>query len=535
MNEGVVDKNRLALGFRPGPRVDSLKPALNRRAAGIFCHITSLPGPWGAGDLGPGTAYFLDFLKKAGQRWWQMLPVVPPGAGDSPYSSPSAFAGNELFISIERLADEGLLGRKAPTGVSPGRTDYAAARDLKRPLLKAAFGRYVKTVPASERGRMELFERENAFWLDDYALYAVCKEHFDQKPWMFWEAGLAHRDGAALARARRKFAQEISFQKFLQYLVDRHWRAFRSQAAAHGVGLIGDIPFYVAQDSADVWAQREIFRLSGDGRPQAVAGVPPDAFSDDGQLWGNPIFDWPVLTARRYDWWIQRLKRAAAQFDALRLDHFIGFQNYWEIPCGATTAKGGRWVAGPQDDFFREVFKQMPDIELIAEDLGVLTPEVEALRDRFNLPGMRVLQFAIEEAMSQGSTGFLPGRKRSVIYTGTHDNDTAAGWWRKKMLPVAGREPEGRVLAQIFPEGAAEAHWDLIKMAFSLQADTAIIPIQDVLGLDSSARMNTPGTAEGNWTWRLEGRELTAELAGRLLDLTRASGRCGSAVDRFHE
>ncbi|MDE2291211.1 MAG: 4-alpha-glucanotransferase, partial [Elusimicrobia bacterium] len=372
---------------------------LSRRAAGVLLHASSLPGPHGVGDLGPAAYRFVDFLKDAGQHWWQMLPVVPPGPGDSPYSSPSAFAGNPLFISLEALVQDGFLAdedlAQAPE-FSARKTDYDAAEGFKEELLRKAFARF------SEKGRPEQWDDFRAFcvetsdWLDDYGLFCALKKAHGGKAWSRWEEPLRHRRFRFWSRETvRQAGEESAYRQFVQYLFRRQWEALRNYAAARGVGFIGDVPLYVAYDSAEVWSRPEIFRLDADLRPEAVAGVPPDYFSRDGQLWGNPLYRWDKLAEDGYSWWTRRLLRASRLFDAVRLDHFIGFARYWAVPAGAKTARGGEWTPGPGHDFFAAVRKQLPELQIIAEDLGLVGPDVSELRDAFRFPGIKVLQFSM--------------------------------------------------------------------------------------------------------------------------------------------
>jgi len=419
---------------------------LTTRSAGVLLHLTSLPD----GDLGPEAYRFVDWLASAGIRWWQMLPVGPAGEGRSPYKAESAFAGDPRLISLEQLAEEGLLRR--------GETWRPKAR-----ALGIAFERFIARPPA------------------DF-------EPFRARPWV--------RDFVRYASSK---GGRAPFHEFLQFEFDRQWRALRAHARRRGVGLIGDVPLYVAPDGADVRANPELFKRG------VVAGVPPDYFSRTGQLWGNPVYRWDMLRARGFDWWIDRLRVDLERFDALRLDHFIGFHRVWEVPAGAKTAARGRFVPGPGVRFFETVLPVLGcSRRLIAEDLGLVTPQVRAMRDRFGFPGMRVLQFDLDD----------PGARRQVVYTGTHDNDTIVGWFRRQ--PEARRRELG---------GAAGVHWRMIERALAAKADVAIVPAQDVLGLGSRARMNVPGRSDGNWRWRLRRGALTAEIAGRLRDQARAAGR----------
>ncbi len=493
-----------------------LAPSLSRRSSGLLLHPTSLPGPGGIGDLGAGALEFLSFLSSAGQSWWQMLPVVVPGAGNSPYSSPSAFAGSPLLVSLEDLTAEGWLEASEAVlarGFSRDRVAYAAARRHKEKALGKAHRGFLERAGPESRTAFEAFEDENRAWLEDFALFTVIRRRA-KKVWTRWDPELRDRRPEALARVRAAAAEELAREIFAQFCFQRQWDLLKSRAGAAGVGLMGDIPLYVAHDSADVWANRDDFQLGPDGERLAVAGVPPDYFSKTGQLWGNPLYRWARMREGGYAWWVARLKRIFGLFDAVRLDHFIGFHNYWAIPAGETTAVKGEWLPGPGADFFETVLKAVPQAQFVAEDLGVVTSGVAALRDRFGFPGMRVLQFTYPPAEPLGVEA--PAEK-TVVYTGTHDNDTTAGWFEKHPAPA-------RVLWELGTDGR-EIHWDLIDVAMHSPAALAVIPVQDLLGLGSEARMNVPATAMGNWDWRLASDALTPEIAARLNGLAVETGR----------
>ncbi len=510
----------------------SPQAGLSRRSAGILLHPTSLPGPWGSGDLGPAAHEFLKTLAGCGQSWWQMLPVVPVGAGSSPYSARSVFAGEPLLVSLEALVEAGYLSSAdlKPPQLSEGRADFESAWRAKRPLFDAAFEASERRASAEARRAFESFRAENAVWLEDYALFAALREAHGGASWASWEKPLRHREAAALESARRLLAREIRFHVFLQHHFSRQWESLREKARALGIGLIGDIPIFVAHDSAEVWAHQDLFQLDSEGRPTAVAGVPPDYFSRTGQLWGNPLYRWDEMRRRGYAWWIARFKSVFARFDAVRLDHFIGFHNYWEIPADAPTAETGRWVPGPNEDLFLRAQEALGPLALIAEDLGVVTQGVKDLRERLGFPGIRVMQMAFgtdPEAESYRPHNYP---ENCVAYTGTHDNDTTLGWFRDD-----GGKSSTRTRAEIETERAAvlgyvgtdgrELNWDFIRLAFESKANTAVVPLQDVLGLGSEARMNLPGTAEGNWRWRMKDGALTPELSGRLAEIAAESGR----------
>ncbi len=499
---------------------------LSERASGILLHLTSLPGPHGCGDLGPQAHAFARSLHDAGQRWWQMLPVGPLGYGNSPYSAHSSFAGNPLLISLERLAEEGLLSRAALSDAPRfrrGRVDYAATRSWRMPQLRNAYAAHGRRT--DDHPHFEAFCAANAGWLEDFALYAAIKQSRSDRPWTEWEPELRSRGRAALDRARRALRAEIDQHRFEQFLFDDHWQALRDECHQLGIGLIGDLPIFVAHDSADVWAHRELFFLDAQGQPTVVAGVPPDYFSATGQRWGNPLYDWEALERTGFHWWLQRFAQTFARFDAVRLDHFIGFTRCWEVPAREKTAKNGRWRPGPG----ARLFEALGPAQLIAEDLGEVTPEVTALRERFGFPGMRVLQFAFGTDLQ--ARAFLPHNyeRNSVAYTGTHDNDTTSAWFHDCGSPQRSEEQceEERRMALAYlgvKDGGREIHWDMIRGVWGSVANLAIAPVQDLLGLGSEARMNLPGTAEGNWEWRLEALPDVAVL-DRLGEMTGLYGR----------
>jgi 4-alpha-glucanotransferase len=508
------------------------------RSSGILLHPSSLPGPFGLGDIGPAAHRFAEFLARAGQRWWQMLPVVPPGGGNSPYDSPSAFAGSPLFVSLELLAQAGWLEpddlrSPAPLALA-ARAVYDEARTFRERRLRKAFASFEARASASDRRRQDEFAERERDWLEDYCLYSALSRAHEGAPWTRWPEELARRVPSALERARVALQAEVGFQRFVQHQFAVQWEALRARATELGVRLLGDVPIYVSHDSADCWAHRDAFRLLENGEREVLAGVPPDYFSEDGQLWGNPVYDWPALQKTGYGWWLSRLRRTLACFDGARIDHFIGFHRAWVVPAGATSAKGGEFVEVPGEDFLRVAKETFGSLPLIAEDLGAVTEEVLRLRDRFDLPGMRVLEFAFASTTWRE---YQPHRytKRSVVYTGTHDNDTVVGW-----LGSAERERDERRAAELRAERARalayaasdgrEPHWDMLRLAIASVADTAIFPIQDVLGLGSEARMNVPGTPSGNWTFRLDEASLTPALAERLALLCETYERIPAGV-----
>lgn len=507
---------------------------LGVRSAGILLHLTSLPGPHGIGDMGPEAHAFIDMLGDAGQSWWQMLPIVPPGYGSSPYAAISAFAGNPLLLSLDQLAKEGLLGPedlRAP-GLPAGRVDFEAVERFKRPLLRRAFLAFDARADRAALRDFRAFRRRNADWLEDYALFAALRDRHAGSPWTEWEPGLRDRKPAALEKARRSFDADVRFHLFLQFQFHRQWLDLREHAHRRGVGLIGDAPIFVAHDSADVWARPELFWLDKKGSPLKVAGVPPDYFSKTGQLWGNPLYRWDAMRRRGFDWWISRLRSAFERFDAVRLDHFIGFYNCWEIPGGSPTAELGRWVRAPGAELFARARKALGPLALIAEDLGVVKPGVKALRDRFGFPGLRVLQMAFGTDAEAESYKPHSHPRHCVAYTGTHDNDTSFGWFNDRSVDTSTRTPaeieieRAGVLRYLGTDGR-EIHWDLIRHALLSAADTAIIPAQDLLGLGSEARMNRPGTESGNWSWRLEGA-IPQPVRRRWLEMTETYGRASA-------
>ena len=502
-------------------------PDLTRRGSGVLLHISSLPGPVGQGDLGPQAHAFTAFLAQAGQAWWQMLPIGPGGGAASPYQSTSAFAGDPLLISLERLAEEGWLDSADLPAEGHGHpADGEASERVRRPLLRRAAGVFFERGPASARGAFDAFADGQRDWLDDYCLFVALKQAHAGRPWWDWEAPYRDRQVSALVQARELHGAEINFQRFLQWVFHRQWQALKAVAGERGVGLIGDLPIFVSLDSADVWAQRELFDLDEAGRPLAVAGVPPDYFSAEGQHWGNPLYRWELHKATAYRWWAARFWRLLQLFDAVRVDHFIGFHRYWSIPAGAATAREGAYKPGPGADFFEALRRELGGLPIIAEDLGVVTEEVERLRSDFSLPGMRVVQFSFG-----GEAKLLPDAypEDSVAYTGTHDNNTTRGW-------LDAPAPEGREAAQAHRAerqralawGArldSDPVWGLVAAAHASASRLAVIPAQDLLGLDAQYRMNTPGTVEGNWRFRLQPGALTPEIAQRLRAVTQRHRR----------
>lgn len=483
----------------------------SRRAAGILLHPTSLPGNAGIGELGEEALRFVRFLRRADQRLWQVLPLVPTGPDGSPYSSSSAFAGNPLLVSTGRLVEEGLLEEGPEPTPEDAPVDYPRLISSRRKLLYRAFTRW------RPDDNFLRFREENACWLEDHALYEALREAHGGRPWTRWEPALRDRRPEALKRARRELAEEIRYHQFVQHRFQRDWDRVKSAANAAGVQIIGDLPIFVSHDSADVWADRRLFRLDDRGEPAAIAGVPPDYFSETGQLWGNPLYDWERMEREGYRWWVLRMKRALTLYDAVRVDHFRGFEAGWEVPPGEKTAKNGRWAPGPGRKLFRRLEEELGELPVIAEDLGEITPEVEELRAGLGFPGMKVLQFAFS---SDAANPHLPHNHTGnwVVYTGTHDNDTTAGWWHD--ASPAERSFVRRYLGREFV-----SVWDFVRLAYASPADRAIVPMQDLLSLGSEARMNDPGNPEGNWRWRMSREALSEELAERLRDLAATYGR----------
>ncbi|HEX8190000.1 MAG TPA: 4-alpha-glucanotransferase [Pyrinomonadaceae bacterium] len=503
-----------------------------KRSSGILLHPTSLPGRFGVGDLG-GEAYrFVDWLAAAGQTYWQIMPLGPTGYGDSPYSSFSAFAGNTNLVSPEKLVEAGLLEgpdiQDAPD-LPAERVDYGKVIEYKRGLLEKAFRNFTRKLREDEslRRDYEGFEGFASAWLDDWALFAALKDEYQGQPWNTWSPGLARREPTAVEAARQSFAGRVEAHKFAQYVFFHQWLKLKRYANERGVSVVGDMPIFVAHNSADVWSRPELFKLEEGGAPRVVAGVPPDAFSATGQLWGNPIYDWDRMRADGFAWWVSRVRETLKIVDVVRLDHFRGFAAYWEVPAEHETAEHGRWVEAPG----REVFNAMKgalggELPIVAEDLGTITPDVHALRDEFGFPGMRVLQFAFG---GDPHDTHLPHEyvSNTVAYTGTHDNDTVVGWFQQRSRAGASeaeRRERALCLKYLGADGA-EINWDFIRAAQMSVSDLAVAQLQDVLGLPSEARMNTPASAEGNWAWRYAEGALTDELAARLRDVTAIYGR----------
>jgi 4-alpha-glucanotransferase len=498
------------------------------RSSGILLHLTSLPGGHGIGDLGAAAYKFVDFLSASGQTVWQVLPLSPTGYGDSPYQSFSAFAGNPLLIDLLPFVEKGLL-RHEDVPDSPGASadvvDYGRVIPFKRGLLRKAALSFFANTNEAEIGAFQDFCQQNSWWLDDYALFTAAKDFHGGVVWTEWDRGLSQRDPVALLEWRNKLSEEISTCKFEQFEFFKQWQDLRNRCKRSGIRIMGDLPIYVAHDSADVWAHRELFQLDQNGMPTVVAGVPPDYFSATGQLWGNPIYRWDLLAASGYRWWVDRFRASFKLFDLVRLDHFRGFEAYWEVDAGAATAIDGRWVKGPGHDLFDVLRAELKELPIVAENLGVITPEVEGLRREFGFPGMSLLQFAFGND-PQGPS-FRPHNYTCelVAYTGGHDNDTTVGWWNSSGVGESTRSPEDIEKERSFTRAYLgfedePVNWVFIRTILSSIAGMAILPLQDVLGLGSSARMNLPGTLSGNWKWRYRAADLTPEIAARLKSLT---------------
>jgi 4-alpha-glucanotransferase len=502
------------------------KPAA--RQAGILLHPTSLPGPHGIGDFGPSVDRFLDWAAQAAQTLWQVLPLGPTGGGSSPYTSASAFAGNALLISPEQLVEDGLLDRVALENgpeLPRDRVDFAAAGDWKQRVLRAAWEHFEHAAGSALREELEAFERapEQAPWLADWARYAALKAYFSGRAWSDWGPDLAFRDAEALAAADEALAEELAFERYVQFLFFRQWGRVRRAAGERGIAIVGDIPIYVAHDSADVWARQDLFQLDALGLPTAVAGVPPDYFSQTGQLWGNPLYRWDRLEEEGYAWWIARIRSCLGECDLVRIDHFRAFESYWSVPATDRTALAGRWVPGPGRRLFDAARDVLGPLPILAEDLGDITPEVRALLDAVGFPGMKILQFGFYGSDSE----YLPHRytENCVVYTGTHDNDTARGWY-------AALKPEERERVwDYLGNDGREIEWALIRAAYGSVARRAIVPMQDVLGLGGEARMNTPSAPGGNWAWRVPDGAWRPELAARLSRMVELSGRATARPD----
>jgi len=497
---------------------------MNRRSSGILLHLTSLPGPFGIGDMGPRAYRFADFLAQTRQTFWQILPLTPTNRkyDHSPYHSPSAFAGNPLLISPERWVEDGFL-EETDLGTAPDcppdRVDFAEAAAYKQKLFKLAYDRFRARNADDEFQR---FCHRNAAWLNDFVLFEALKSHYGGDPWYEWPAEFRDRDSSALDAVRAELSESLQELKFLQYMFYRQWHDLRRYCRQKHIQIIGDIPIYLPHDSADVWIHPELFKLNEDKRPFVVSGVPPDYFSETGQLWGHPIYCWDTLQKKDYAWWIQRLGHQLDLVDVVRIDHFRGLVAYWEVPAFEKTAMNGEWIPVPVDDFMNTLLKHFACLPIIAEDLGTITPDVREIISRYGLPGMRVLLFAFGEDFPTGA--FLPHNhvKHSIIYTGTHDNNTVKGWFETE-ASAQEKERLYRYLGRRI--SATEIAGEMVRLAMMSIADTAVIPMQDLLGLGAEARMNNPSKTKGNWYWRLDKDPITQGMTDRLREMTETYGR----------
>jgi 4-alpha-glucanotransferase len=509
---------------------------VNQRTSGILLHPTSLSNRYPIGDLGPAANAFVDFMAESGQRWWQMLPIGPVGGENSPYQSPSAFAGNPLLLSPDRLVEQGFLRSQDignPISGPVGNVNYPAAEQLKLKWLKKAFENFETNRLGAKQSEFDAFVKAESFWLEDFSMFLAIQEQEGTADWTRWTPELRSRQTNALVRAHKQLADRIRYHQFVQWQFSLQWNELRDYCNCKGVQLIGDIPLFVSHQSADVWAHPELFKLNADGNPTVVAGVPPDDFSKTGQLWGLPVYSWEALEKQGYRWWLERLRTSLARFDVNRLDHFIGFVRTYEVSAQARTAINGRYTPVGGAAFFEAIRKTFGSLPFIADDLGAITPEVVALMNQLKIPGTRVLQFELGSMLKSDSNppALLP--EKSVVYTGTHDNDTTKGWYAK--LPAAQRE----VLQRKLGVDDREIVWAIIRQALASPADIAIVPAQDVLELGSVARMNVPGIAKGNWGWRLKDGALGHEIAEELRGISFEFGRLGefnyNSVSRSRE
>lgn len=494
------------------------------RSSGVLLHPTSLPGRFGMGDLGEWAYRFVDFLAESDQSLWQILPLGPTSYGDSPYQSLSTFAGNPLLINPDKLVGLGWLSEGDFADLPPfpnEKVDYGWVIPYRIGLLVKAFAQFEAKATAEQRASFQSWAAQNAFWLDDFALFVALKDSYGGRPWVEWDKKEALRDPVAMAAASAKHADAIAEQKFRQWVFHTQWFELKAYANGKGVKLVGDIPIFVAHDSSDVWAARDQFYLDADGNPTVIAGVPPDYFSATGQRWGNPLYRWDVMEADGFQWWINRLRSVLTLVDIVRIDHFRGFVAYWEIPASEATAVRGRWVAAPGQALFKTIEATFGDLPIIAEDLGEITPDVYALRDGFELPGMKVLQFAWGD--TSGTNVFLPHNYplNCIVYTGTHDNNTTVGWWNSGEVNQGIRDHLGRYVGHF----VGEIQWEMIRLAQASVARMCVVPLQDLLALGAEARMNTPGVESGNWAWRFVPAQFDYLPRQRLREMTRFYAR----------
>lgn len=493
-----------------------------KRRCGTLVHPISFSGQYGMGDLGPGARRFIDFLVRSGQSVWQLLPLGPTGYGNSPYASWSAFAGNPYLISPDELLGKGLLKKEEVDKShlpNNGRVDYEKVRSVKDGLLKLAGQRFFERSDPDDMQRLAEFTENNKYWLEDYVLFAVCRKNYDSKSWNTWDAGIRSREKKAIREWSEEYRDERKYQRWLQFEFNNQWRSIRRYANERGIVVIGDLPIYVDHNSADVWSHPGLFEMDEAGNRIRVSGVPPDYFSRTGQLWGNPLYRWKMMKRHHFSWWIHRFTRQFELFDYVRVDHFRGFESYWAVPAGSETAETGQWEKTPGRQLFDRLLKHFGTLPVIAEDLGVMTDEVMALRDRYGFPGMKVLQFAFNGGADHP---FLPHNYKHdnwAVYTGTHDNDTTIGWYEKAT------EKERHQARTYTRSDGHEIHWELMRSAMFSVASIAVFPLQDLMGLGSETRMNTPGTVTGNWEWRFTESELKNTDATRFRYLAEQSNR----------
>jgi 4-alpha-glucanotransferase len=492
------------------------------RASGVLLHPTSLPGPYGIGDLGPSAVRFADFLRETGQTYWQILPLGPTGFANSPYSSFSAFAGNPFLVSPEWLEEDGLLDLGDEPRLPSNYVDFERVYAFKDGLLRASFEKFQQAGAAglgSLRAQHDRFCAENEAWLADYTLFCALKIHHQGAPWTAWEPALVRRDPAAIKTWRDRLAPEMAYQAYVQFLFYRQWSQLKSLCRERAIQFIGDIPIYVSHDSADVWIHQDLFKLDERGRSTVVAGVPPDYFSETGQRWGNPIYRWDRMAKDGYRWWTERFRETLKKVDVIRLDHFLGFSAYWEIPAEETYAVKGQWVPGPGHRFFETMKRKLKGLPFVAENLGVVTPEAEALREKFGLPGMAIMQFSFYPF--DETYHLYNYSENTFAYTGTHDNDTVVGWYHSPSVKPEEKDYCRRYMAT----DGKEVHWDFIRFCHALHTRASIVPLQDLMGKGTEARMNFPGRVEGNWKWRFHWDELTPAIRDRFGTLTALYGR----------
>ena len=494
---------------------------MNERASGILLHPTSLPGDYGIGTLGKTALNFIDFLVRAKQQYWQILPLGPTGFGDSPYQCYSAHAGNPNLIDLGLLINSHLLSSEDLASLprfDEGQVDYEMVQKARLPLLYKAYRAFISHAADLEKLAYRNFLKSHSSWLNDYALFRAIKEEAGHLPWYQWKKELKTRNHETLKAAETRLAEKTDFHKFLQFIFFKQWMSVKEYAKKHKITIIGDIPLYISMDSSDAWANPVAFEFDEELMPVRVGGVPPDYFSETGQLWGNPLFRWDYMKNTNYIWWMDRIRTNLTLYDIIRIDHFRGFAAYWAVPYTEKTAINGAWVPGPGKEFFEALKKEFGKLPIIAEDLGVITPDVEDLRDSFGFPGMKILEFAFD---SSEANDYIPYNytRNCIVYTGTHDNDTVAGWFR-----LTSETDRKQVLDYLHSDGR-DIHWDFVRLAWASVANTAIVPMQDLLGLGSEARMNLPGTVGGNWNWRAKPGDFTNELADALADLTKLYGR----------